>query len=290
MTPSELYMHHFQNTEPKFYTRVPNIIDHLTYEVEEDGQKIIKRLSVYAKELYRVVRMIASDHGKDWHTTEQLAEIIGCSVGSIVNAKKELTMPMHQLEGSSLILEERNPIKKIVNGHTIKTTLCKRTIVDIWRWNNAFMGTIKHQNKFGLQPDSCGESGWVPDSCGESAPQGPDSCGEANKNKDKKNPLFKEQQPTAKADPVCSLDKKCSVVSVPSAAPPEIDHKTNNFNLLLKMGFAVMSAMAMVEKYTGNEFIEAYKYLKAQEMKQKIDNTQGYFMKILQGKWWNKAT
>jgi hypothetical protein len=290
MNPAEVYMHHYQTQEPNFYTQVPNIIDHLTYEIEEKGVKITKRLSVYAKELYRVIRMIAKDHGKDWHTTESLAEIIGCSVGSIINAKKELLMPMIQLENSPLIIEERSPLKKIIEGKTIKTTLCKRMIVDIWKWNNAFMATKKHQMQFGRFPDSCGESGWSPDSCGESAPQGPDSCGESIKNNTKKNPLSKEQQPTAKADPVCSLHAKCSVVSAQSASPPEKEAKINNFNLLMKMGFGEIAALNLIASYSGCAFIEAFRYLNEQKIKKKILNELGYFRKILEGKWWEKKT
>ena len=288
MTPSEIYAHSFQNSEPKHYTRLPNIIDHLTYEVEENGVKKIKRLSVYAKELYRVIRMIASDHGTDWHTTESLAEIIGCSVGSVVNAKKELMMPMIQLENNPLIIESRKQITKKVGEQTIKTTLCTRIIVDIWKWNNAFMSTINYQNKFGRTPDSCGESRGAPLSCGESAPQGPHSCGEANKITLNKSSLFKEQHPTAEADSVCSLDKKKSVLR---QKPPSEPSKLLAFNHLIKNGFDAKAALSIVNDFTAHEINEASKYVAIQLDKKRklgeiIKNEQGYLRKALQGKYW----
>ena len=289
MNPSELYMHHYQNSEPKFYTRVPNIIDHLTYDVEEDGVKVSKRLSVYAKELYRVIRMIASDQGKDWHTTESLAEIVGCSVGSIINAKKELLMPMNQLEGNALIIEERSMGTRMVGDNRYKCTLCKRAIVDIWKWNNAFMATMKYQNKFGIIPDSPHESGLPPDSCGESGPQGPDSYGEANNNKNNNIPMSNKQQPTASAVPVCLLNAKGSYVSVRSAPPSDDVAKHHNFNLLTKMGYDVLSAMGIVDSFSGQDLQRAFLYLEAQKKKKSILNPLGYFRKILEGKWWMKS-
>lgn len=294
-SPAEIYAEQFQVTEPKYYTRVPNIIDHLTYSVEKDGKIVKKRLSVYAKELYRVIRMIASDGGADWHTTEHLAEIIGCSVGSIVNAKEELLKPMDQLDGSPLIKEDRRSVMRdIGNGKKIKTTLCTRTIICIWSWNNAFMATIKHQNKFGRIPDSCGESGQPPDSCGESAPPGPHSCGEANKNPNNKSPLFKEQQPAAEAasvSSVVSLDMSNSSVLVSGNSSKSSDEKAKAFNWFMKIGCDIRSSTYFVESFTSDDIKNASMYVEKQIAKKKakndyIPNIIGYLRKTLENKWW----
>lgn len=279
MNPSEIYAFNFQNPEPKYYTRVPNIIDHLTYKIEKDGIMITKRLSIYAKELYRIIRMIASDSGADWHTTESLAEIIGCSTGSIVNAKKELLMPMDQLDGKSLIIETRKQIHKTVNDKHISTTLCTRMIVDIWKWNNAFMATIKNQIKYGRPPDSRDESANPPDSCDESAPQGPDSYGEPNNNKENNNPLFKEQKPTAVAVPVCSSKEKMSDVNLKA------------FNWLLKIGCDIQAATHFINTYSTKDISEASKYVEKKYEKNKREKKQtynliGYLRKTLENKWW----
>jgi len=249
MSPAEEYAFNFQNPEPKYYARVPHIIDHLTFKIEKDGVIETKRLSIYAKELYRVIRMIASEKGADWHTTESLAEIMGCSVGSVTNAKKELLMPMDQLDGQPLIIEQRKKITKLVNDKKVVTVLCTRTIIDIWKWNNAFMATIKNQVKYGRPPDSCGESDTPPDSCGESAPQGAHSCGEANNNNVNNNPLFIEQQPTAEAASVCSYKSKLS------------DVKLQAFNWFLKIGCDIQSATHFINVYSMEEIHEASKAL-----------------------------
>lgn len=285
-SPAEIYAFNFQNPEPKYYARVPHIIDHLTYKIEKDGVIQTKRLSVYAKELYRVIRMIASDGGVDWHKVESLAEIVGCSVGSIVNAKKELLMPMDQLDGSPLIIETRKQIHKDVNGQHIVTTLCTRTIIDIWRWNNAFMATIKNQVQYGRITHSLNESEIdqihhmnpppPPDSPHESAPQTPDSPHEANKNKQNNNPLFKEQQPTTEVASVCSFKEKLSSVQLQA------------YDWLLKIGCSIKTTMYFINNFSTDEIENASRYLKNQMSKKEVPNIVGYLRKILEGKWWIK--
>ncbi len=302
MSPAEIYIHHFQNSEPSYYTRVPNIIDHLTYQVEENGVKKVRRLSIYAKELYRIMRMIASDNGKDWHTTESLAEIMGCSVGSVYNAKIELLQKFDQLDGNPLIIENKKQIVRTINGKNIKTVLCTRTIVCIWSWNNAFMATIKYQNKFGKipdsshesgiqAPDSCGESGRPPDSCGESGAQGPDSCGECNNNNNNKNPLFIEQQPTAEAASVC-FSNKTNSVSV-SELKENLDHKAQALNWLLNFGFDLKTAIHLSETTHIDDLKNASIYFgkqlkKKKQTNEKIPNPLGYLRKVIKEKYWQK--
>jgi hypothetical protein len=287
LMPSEIYAEQFQNPEPKYYTRMPNIIDHLTYTVIENGKKKVKRLSIYAKELYRIIRMIASDKGACWNTAESLALKIGCSVGSVVNAKKELLMPMDQLDGSPLVIETRKKILKTKpDGKKFATVLCTRTVIDIWKWNNAFMATVSFQNQYG-NTDSCGESVDNTDSCGESVSLGTDSCGEGNNNPPKKNPLFKEQQPTASADSVClsKIQKKALLFS---------EDRTSAFNWMVSKGCEEKAAYAMAKDFTPQEIDLASKYVVSQEKKnkakgKKLDNPWGYFTQTLRGKYWENV-
>jgi len=287
ISPAELYAEHYQNSEPKFYTRVPNIIDHLTYTVEENGKKKTKRLSVYAKELYRIIRMIASDEGSCWNSTESLANKIGCSVGSVVNAKKELLMPMDQLDGNALVIEKRKTIKKTgSNGKSFCTVLCTRTIVDIWRWNNAFMATVKYQNQYG-GTDSHGECVCTTDSWGESVHLGTDSCGEGNNIPSKKNPLLKEQQTTADAAPVCLSEKKKGRLSLSGS-------QRKCYEWMMDNGCDEKSAYYMASSYTSQEIANASEYVNKQFKKNKakdnkIDNRWGYFRQTLKGRYWEDS-
>lgn len=287
ISSSELYAEQFQNPEPKFYTRVPNIIDHLTYTVLDKGKKKTKRLSIYAKELYRIIRMIASDKGACWNSTENLAKKIGCSVGAVVNAKKELLMPMDQLDGSPLVIETRKKLlKKKADGTNFATTLCTRTIIDIWKWNNAFMATLKYQNQYG-STDSCDESVDGTDSCGESVPLGTDSCGERNNNPSNNIPLFEEQQPTADADPVClsKMQKKRLFLS---------DSQRKVFDYLVKDGLEEKAAMDIACKFTSEELNSALKYCAEQFKKnkqkgKKVPNKWGYLRSCLNSRYWENT-
>lgn len=283
LSPSELYILNFENPEPKYYSMIPNIIDHLTYQVEEEGKIIHKRLSVYAKELYRVIKMIASENGKDWHSTQSLADIVGCSVGSIINAKKELMSPMDQLDGSPLIKETKRQVTK--NDGMVKTIICTRSIVDIWKWNNAFMATLKFRKK---GPHSPHESGGGPDSPHESASLGPHSPHESNNNSSNNNPLLKEQQPTDKSVSVCqdvSLHKK-------DLSEEEVDPKVlQAFNWCLKFGCDVITATKIIKNHSLEELEKATIYLGQQIRRKKqknetVSNRVGYLLKILENRYW----
>lgn len=284
MSPAELYAHQFQNPEPKFYTRVPNIIDHLTYSIEENGKIIKKRLSIYAKELYRIIRMIASDDGACWNSTESLAEKIGCSVGSVVNAKKELLMPMDQLDGSALVIETRKKLLKTKSdGSRFATVLCTRTIIDIWRWNNAFMATVKYHNQYG-STDSCGESVDGTDSCGESVSLGTDSCGEGNNIPCNNNPLYIKQHPTAEAASVCLSKDEKKKMSLSEA-------QRKSYEWMLLNGFDEKTSFSTALNFTPQQIEFSSKYIEDQQQKKKakglkVDNIWGYFIQVLKGRYW----
>jgi len=284
-SPADLYAFEFQNPEPKYYTRIPNILDHLTYK-NEKGE--VKRLSVYAKELYRIIRMIASDHGCCWYTTKNLAEKIGCSAGAVCNAKKELMMQMIQLDGNPLIIEKRKSTPKIVNGIvTSRRDLCTYTLMDIWRWNNAYMATLKYQVEPEIldETDSYSESVGGTDSCGESVSQGTDSCGEPNNNKKNNIPLSLKQQPTAEADVSISSKEKDLVYG---------EKQVEAFNWLMKIGMKMGAAYTLVQQYSYEEIDLASAYLESQLNKKKrkgenIPNKIAYLINTLQNRYWEKV-
>jgi len=297
LSVSEQYAYQFQNAEPKSYTRVPNIIDHLTYTVIDGKKKTVKRLSVYAKELYRIIRMVASDNGVCWNCTESLALKIGCSVGMIVKAKKELLQPMDQLDGNALIIEKRKS-KKLEDkkdGRKFGTTFCVYTVINIWAWNNAFMATVKFQNQYGRQEqvmndtDSCGESLVDTDSCGESDHLGTDSCGERNNISLNKISLFRKQQPTESHDPdsVCLSKIEREIMSLSA-------EQRNSFEALIQNDFDEKSAIKLAKKYSPLEFEKAAEYYKKQKSKNKskgknIADKCAYFVGILQRRYWENS-
>jgi hypothetical protein len=296
ISPTEQYAYHFENPEPKFFTQIPNIIDHLTYTIVKDGKKTTERLSIYAKELYRIIKMIASEDGKCWSKGETLALRMGCSTGKVSQAMKELLMPMDQLDGSPLIKEERR-YKQMVkdNGVKFAAPLCTRTIVCVWRWNNAFMATVKFQNQYGYtdevmnETDSCGETVGGTDSYGETASRVTVSCGEANNNLSKNIPLLKEQQPTESddPDPVCLSKIEKAIMSLSA-------EQRNSFEGLIKSDFEEKAAIDLAKKYSPVEFTKAFEYFKKQKAKNKskgnqIEDERAYFVGILKGKYWQNS-
>ena len=286
ISAAEQYAYHFENPEPKFFTQIPNIIDHLTYTIGKGKDKVTKRLSIYAKELYRIIKMIASENGKCWSKGETLALRMGCSTGKVSQAMKELLMPIDQLDGSPLIKEERRYKQQIRdNGTKFAVPLCTRTIVCIWKWNNAFMATVKFQNQYGETDEVMNDT----DSCGETASRVTDSCGEANNNLSNKIPLLKEQQLTESddPDPVCLSKIEKRILSFS-------ENQRYCLEFLLKNGFKEKSALDLCEKYSPDEIGKASTYFNKQNAKNKskgkmIEDQCGYFVGILKGRYWENS-
>lgn len=281
---SELFYAQLENSEPNFYTRVPNIIDHLTYTTIVDGKKEVHRLSVYAKELYRVIRMIASDTGKCWNTGALLALKVGCSTGMITKAMKELLMPMDQLDGNALIVESRR-FKEVVrdDGTKYAVTLCTRTVVNIWNWNNAFMATLSYQTQYGRRGSiSCDEIDGGSISYDEMASLGSVSLSEANNNSLNNNPLLNKQPTEAEApDPVCPSEE---VVQLSEDEDPL-------FTKLVGLGFKNKVAKELIDKYPLEYFNKAFTHIKKVRKEYKVKgkvmtNPNGYFIKTLENKYW----
>jgi hypothetical protein len=139
------YVIALQCHEPKHYERIPDILDHLTYideRLDIDTGKIVyarKRLSPIEKELYRVIKKFA---GKTtcWAKTETLAELVNCSVGAVVKAKRVLMSAFEQLDAKPLIYVEHRMIPTEKDNKKInKKANHVITITHIWNYNNAHM-------------------------------------------------------------------------------------------------------------------------------------------------------
>lgn len=291
MLQAELYAIHFANSEPSFYGRIPHIIDHLTYDKvnKKTGKVEKKRLSVYAKELYRVFKSIAGDRGACWQNRDNLADLANMSAGSITNAKNELTQKFHQLDGNPLITITEEKKRNPKNG----TEYHKVVILDIWRWNNAFMGTRKFH-----QEENCNEKTYeqAPSphdrareapSPHDSAPQGAPSPHDINKNPITKTKMFKEQQPVKTPD--CSFEKENSVFSDRKNISPE----DQAYDWFLKFGCDSKTAAFLSATYSVKDIIDASKYVedmidKKRKKRETIGNKIGYLRDALKNKRWIK--
>lgn len=283
---SELYAINFQNTEPKYYTIIPNILSDLTYDKidEKTGEKKIMKLSVYARELYRVLRMTASgDCAKCWKTTETLAEECGMSTGSISNAKEELSQKFHQLDGNPLIHIKEIRTATIEDGKCInKKPKHEITIVNIWSWNNGYMSIKKHLKK---EADSPHEPANPADSPHEPAQEGARSPHEINNNNSNNNPLFIKQQSTADAASAVSLINQNSVLS---------EEKVKAYEWLVKNGCPEKNAISIVKRFCCSDISNASKYTENQLQKnkkngKKTDSIWAYFQNVLNQRYWEKG-
>lgn len=289
MTPSELYSLHFQNSDPKFFSMMPHILDHLTYdEIDlQTGNKVIKRLSIFAIQLYRIIKIIAGEHGACWQNRDKLAELANMSTGSISKAKEELQKNFHQLDGNSLIKLEEVKKSNSKNG----TTYHRIIIQDIWRWNNAFMGTLNIRRNEAPSPNDGAKPAPSPN---DGAPQTALSPGDTNNNNANNTPLSKEQQPVDNVQ--CPMSTVCSLNQesiVPPAPPDEVTHRTEAFNGLMRIGFEITAATYLSENNPPEDLINAAIYYQKQKQKraskgEEIKNPPGCYRDILKKRYWEK--
>ena len=275
ISPSELYAIHLENEEPSFYCMIPHLISYLTYDfIDKDGKKEVRKLSLVARELYRVIKQTAGDRGKCWRDTDGLAELCGMSVGSVVNAKKELQQNFHQLNNTPLITVVESKKANFKNDKCVnKSPSHIITVKNIWGFNNAYMSTLKYQKVEAGSPH-------------ESAQGEAGSPHEPNNNPNNKNPLSKEQQPTACADSVvgCFLNKEDSVL---------VDKKARACNWFLQIGCDLKTATYFVETYSSDDIYQASMYTEQQLKKKKaknqtIPNIIGYLRNTLKNRYWEK--
>jgi hypothetical protein len=280
----ELYAVYLENEEPNFYSRVPHILDYLTYDhIDEKTGKIeIRRLSIYAKELYRVLKSVAGDQGACWQNRDKLAETCNMSAGQIGNCKKELTQKFHQLDGNPLIHIDK--VQKCTVGGGIiknKTYNDRIKVKNIWGYNNAFMRTRDLRKKeASTQDDSPSKASTQNDDATQEAV----TCGDTNNNPIN-NPLFIEQQPGTAVPAVVPYQKNKVVFS---------DERDKSYNWLISLGFKVKDALKICMDYSTDEIRKANEYMVNQlkiNTSKRIaspSNEHGYFVNILRNKYWEK--
>jgi len=288
ISPAELYAIRFQNAEPANFSMVPNIIDHLTYDYidEKTGVKTVKKLSIYAKALYQTLKTIAGEHGACWQNRNNLAELANMSAGSISNAKEELQQKFHQLDSNPLIVIEKH--SKITAKN--KTEYDKIFIADIWKWNNAYMATLKFQKMLARsQDDRAHEARSQDDRAFDPTSQGARSPHDTIKTCSEKDPMFKEQHPAAGGENVdVFLHKKEKERMFPSDAHKE------NYEWMIAKGCDADSAHSLALTNL-EEFKKSVEYTnkrlgKNKEKGKKNTNPWGYLRRTIQQKWWKKAS
>lgn len=275
---SEIYAFQLQNEEPGYYSRIPHIISYLTYDcIDPDtGEVLVKKLSPNARELYRVIKMTASDGGCCWKSRDTLAEECGMSIGAITNAKKELQQKFHQLDGNSLIKLEKKQKTTVKEGQILnKTTYDTIVIVNIWTWNNAF-GAIK--NKKGALSPHDGAGGAL--SPHDTATQEALSPHDTNNNPIINNPLYKEQQPTATADIAVSFI--CKNRLFPS------EKQRQAYEWMVSKGCKEATAYKIAKQYSPEDIQKASEYTKERLKKGSVDSHWAYFQSTLQKRYWEQ--
>lgn len=285
MSVSEIYMINFQNPEPLYYTRIPNILSHLTYDwLNPKTQKMeVKRLSVYAKELYREMKDIGGKNNKCWMNRDNIAERCNMSEGMVTKCKEELCQKFHQLDGNPLITIIEKPRKKVVDGIGINgTNYHEITILNIWPWNNGFMATKKYHKEQAPSPHDRADPAPSPH---DIAQQGALSPHDTNKNNNNKNHLFKEQEQSVSSVSSVSFLNKDSVFSE--------ENKVKAYEWLIKNGCPEGNASAIVSRFSFEEIIQASKYSNDQFDKNRakgkpLGNKWAYLQNVLNKRNWEK--
>jgi hypothetical protein len=285
LSAAEIYAINFESAEPSYYTRIPNILSYLTYDWlnPKTGKIEVKRLSVYAKELYRELKDIGGKNNKCWMNRDNLAERCNMSEGMVTKCKEELCQKFHQLDLNPLIKITEKPKKKIVDGIAINGTCYHEiTILNIWPWNNAFMATKKYLKDEAPSPHDSADQAPSPH---DGAQEGALSPHDTNKNNNNKNNLFKQQeQPVLSVSSVSSLNKN-SVFSE--------NNKAKAHEWLIKNGCPEGNACAIVNRFCLDDIIQASKYSNDQFDKNKVKgkplgNKWAYLQNVLNKRYWEK--
>ena len=295
----EKYLFHLENEEPCYYSRIPYILNYLTYIYinKDTGEKEIRKLSVYAKVLYQVIKQFSFENanGRCWASRDHLAEIAGMSSGKISQAKQELSQSFHQLEGNPLIVivecKKNIPCPTDDTKSLGKTIYHKIGVVNIWKWNNAFIGSKAHIEKtpelddfFNDDEDEAlsphdGAGGAL--SPHDTAPVEALSPHDTNNNHPNKNPMFKKQQTPAAAGSVVSENKRRLFVT------PEHEKA---YLWMISLACEEALAFSIAKKYTPEEISTASDYLIKMKSNPKFSGFKrgkwAYFQNILENKWY----
>lgn len=285
---SEVYAFHLQNEEPSFYSRIPHILSYLTYDYidPKTQEKSVMRLSVHARELYRLIKQIAGDTGKCWANRNTLAEMANMSVGSISSAKWELSQSFHQLDGNPLISIKKTCKRTVVESHAVNGTVYDTVLIlNIWKWNNAFMQTrsLHLESVHNPEARSTGDSADEARSTGDSACLGARSTGDTNKNPVLTPQMSIKQQPEASASDVAFKPTKKR--NFPSEKTKEAYEWMRRKECPEPLSYTIATS------YVFEDIQQASIYVKKQIDKKKrpINEIWAYFQTTLKNRYWEKA-
>jgi hypothetical protein len=283
--------------DPAFYGKTPTSIYYCTYIIQnKDGSIERKKLSTNALSLYTFMRCISGERNICWMNTESLAEAIGRSTGAVSAAKKELTMPMEQLGGKSLItIKNKNKVHKDGNGATKYHVI---TINFIWPEHNAYMRLKSRFEKpklgivYNLEAPSNIESETPSPSNIESASPRALSNIERNNRTVKENTLLTEHKDTS-VSITCNFSNEISVIG--SVNEPKLQDKKveNPQELHQRMKIHAEEQMRqfgcdepmikeMLKKYSPQKIIDAGVYTDQQGRHKRIENKQAYLRKAIE--------
>lgn len=281
---AEMYAFYLQHEEPNNYSRIPNIISHLTYDYidPETGEKSIQKLTPYARELYRVMKQTAGDDNRCWKTIRHLAEESGMSVGMVSNARKELEQSFHQLGGESLIKTVQKQKASQNDGNILnKTTYNESMIVNIWGHNNAFFKMRKEMKKIEEARSQCEHATEARSQC-EHATEEARSHSDTKQDNGIKIPLYKKQQPMA--DAIFVAPSKSKKRLFPS------EEKQKAYEWLINGKCREETAYSIVTNYSIDDIRNAslYQEERIKSGKTKCDEPWAYFQNVLQKRYWEK--
>src|SRR6056300_482102 len=291
LSPIEIYALQLSNKDPAYFSQIPAIIYYSTYVDESKETKKLRPVSIA---LYGAIKQLAGTNSACWANRKTLAEMCGCSEGSITMAKKELTRPIEQLNGKSFItITKKKKIFKDKEGRVRSTEYDHVTVEFIWGENNAFMATRKFQKEQEKASTlSTIDIGGSAVSTIDSVLPDTLSTIDTNNRKQRKKHSVREQD-TADAACSCDLSIEDSVISEPEPEPESIpinqqhsEKKTKVIKSLEKFGCDANFIKELFRKYPLQRIIDAGVYTEKQSKRGKITgNKLGYFRRAVEKQW-----
>lgn len=309
------------NPDPKHFEMMPHILSHLTY-IELDGQTGIyyrKRLKAAHKEVYRIIKMIAGT-GICFRTEEYIANMAGCSVETVSEAKWIFTEAFEQLDGNPLMtITQKSVMTKRKNELNEERIINKRPVhvcqlMQIWKYNNAYMTTLMDKEPGPMkQPLSEKEAELVIEkmfqkSSAELASQIVHNLGADPKKRESPGADPKKREsPSERADPKKRVDikqrqtpllkdkdtmaKAIQMSLINSVCEEDLKSECSTHEWLQKMGFKQAKATQLLSDYGIYQIQSAVFYVK-KELKNKppTRTISGYLLQAIEKSWWVPKT
>lgn len=280
LSAAELYAIEVENTEPSYFAQIPAVLYHCTYK---DGETT-RKLHPISIALYGALKQLGGQNGACWASRERLAEMVGCSTGSISMAWMELAKPMDQLGGKSLItVQKRKKKRKSGGGSTYNHAL----INNVWGENRAYMKVLEISRAASAAVDKStspsphdGESFSPSPHDGE--PLGSPSPHDANNRIQRKKHSVAETEAAAAPPSVCYSAPPFSVSSAKPHSAEGVTYMLRNF-----WGADENFIREMLRRFDPWRIAEACRYAAKQVKRKSIRNKVGYLREAIEnGRVW----